>query len=175
MLTEVVCSSYCWHIAILTSEFLFWPSSDSIFIFFCPTSTSVVLCLIKSHVAWSTCFVTIYRYPRITEENVAKKCPFCCNICNCTACLRLDYKIEVRFLFSTISCLVIIFDLIPLKIDYFNTLQGISSDPMFSKDEQKQYSEYTVRMLLHHLREINDEQIAEKKIEAKISGNYFCL
>ncbi|KAL1196252.1 Lysine-specific demethylase JMJ25 [Cardamine amara subsp. amara] len=61
-------------------------------------------------------------YPGIAEESIAKKCPFCCNICNCTACLRMDTKLE---------------------------------------------------MLLPHLKGINDEQIAEKLIEAKILGMEF--
>ncbi|CAA7036213.1 unnamed protein product [Microthlaspi erraticum] len=83
-------------------------------------------------------------YPRIEEENIAKKCPFCCNICNCIRCLRLNTR-----------------------------LKGINSDIKVSIDEKIQCSKYILRTLLPHVKEINEEQIAEKKIEAKILGLEF--
>lgn len=49
-------------------------------------------------------------------------------------------------------------------------MQGINSDLKVSKDEKIQCSKYIVQRLLPHLKEINDEQIAEKEVEAKISG-----
>ncbi|CAH2054604.1 unnamed protein product [Thlaspi arvense] len=83
-------------------------------------------------------------YPRIAEEDIAKKCPFCWNNCNCRSCLRLDTKME-----------------------------GLNSDFMASTDEQIQCSKYILRRLFPHLKEINDEQIYEKEVEAKISGLKF--
>ncbi|KAL1211991.1 Lysine-specific demethylase JMJ25 [Cardamine amara subsp. amara] len=79
-------------------------------------------------------------YPRIPKQDIGKKCPFCCSICNCRACLRLDTKLN------------------------------ISSDVKVSKDEKIQSSKFILPRLLPHLKEINDEQIAEREIEAKISG-----
>ncbi|CAA7050954.1 unnamed protein product [Microthlaspi erraticum] len=83
-------------------------------------------------------------YPRIAEEDIARKCPFCWNTCNCRSCLRLDTKME-----------------------------GINSDLKVSEDEQIQCSKYIVQRLLPYLKEINDEQISEIEVEAKISGVEF--
>ncbi|XP_023642647.1 lysine-specific demethylase JMJ25 isoform X2 [Capsella rubella] len=83
-------------------------------------------------------------YPRIAKEDVAKKCPFCCSMCNCKTCLRLDTNI-----------------------------QGINSDLMVSEEERVQSSKFILQRLLPHLKGINDEQIAEKEIEANISGLEF--
>ncbi|ESQ49270.1 hypothetical protein EUTSA_v10020080mg [Eutrema salsugineum] len=99
----------------------------------------VVRCL-KCKKRYCTQCLTAW-YPRIAEEEIVKKCPFCWNNCNCRACLRLDTKME-----------------------------GLGSDLKVSKDEQIRYSKYIVRRLLPHLKEINDEQIYEKEVEAKISG-----
>ncbi|CAE6225291.1 unnamed protein product [Arabidopsis arenosa] len=83
-------------------------------------------------------------YPNIAKEDIAKKCPCCCSICCCRRCLRLDTKIK-----------------------------GIKSNLEVSKDAKIQFSKYTLRWLLPHMKEINDEQIAEKELEAKISGLEF--
>ncbi|XP_010486329.1 PREDICTED: lysine-specific demethylase JMJ25-like isoform X2 [Camelina sativa] len=80
-------------------------------------------------------------YPNIPQEDVASKCPFCCGICCCRGCLRLDNKIL-----------------------------GINPNLEVSKDAKIQCSKYILRWLLPHMKEIVDEQIAEKEIEAKISG-----
>ncbi|EOA29811.1 hypothetical protein CARUB_v10012905mg [Capsella rubella] len=83
-------------------------------------------------------------YPNIPEEDIANKCPFCCGICCCRGCLRLDNKIK-----------------------------GINPNLEVSKDTKIQCSKYILGRLLPHMKEIVDEQIAEKKIEAKISGLEF--
>ncbi|KAF3606433.1 hypothetical protein DY000_02051199 [Brassica cretica] len=83
-------------------------------------------------------------YPRIPHEDIAKKCPFCWNTCNCRACLRLDTKME-----------------------------GLNSDLKVSKDEEVQCSKYILQKLLPHLKEINDEQVLEKEAEANILGLEF--
>ncbi|XP_056842321.1 LOW QUALITY PROTEIN: lysine-specific demethylase JMJ25 [Raphanus sativus] len=82
-------------------------------------------------------------YPHIPHEDIAKRCPFCCNTCNCRAWLRLDTKME------------------------------LNSDLKVSKDEEIQCSKYILRKLLPHLKEINDEQVLEKEAEAMISGLEF--
>ncbi|KAJ0234069.1 Lysine-specific demethylase JMJ25 [Hirschfeldia incana] len=79
-------------------------------------------------------------YPRIPHEDIAKKCPFCWNTCNCRACLRLDTKME-----------------------------GLKSNLEVSKDETIQCSKYILQKLLPHLKEINNEQVLEKETEAMIS------
>ncbi|CAH8290844.1 unnamed protein product [Eruca vesicaria subsp. sativa] len=79
-------------------------------------------------------------YPNIPHEDIATKCPFCWNTCNCRACLRLDTKME------------------------------LNSDLVVSKDETVQCSKYILQKLLPHLKEINDEQVLEKEAEANILG-----
>ncbi|KFK38237.1 hypothetical protein AALP_AA3G087000 [Arabis alpina] len=80
-------------------------------------------------------------YPSVSHMKIAEKCPFCCNTCNCRACLRLDTKME-----------------------------GLNSDLKVSKDEKIQCSKYILKTLLPHLKVINAEQIMEKQVEAKILG-----
>ncbi|CAH9116832.1 unnamed protein product [Cuscuta epithymum] len=79
-------------------------------------------------------------YPRIPEEAFVGKCPACLHICNCSSCLRLDR---------------------PLRIN-----QNIE----VSNEEKVQYSKYILLVLLPILRRINEEQMVEKDIEAKIQG-----
>ncbi|XP_010524259.1 PREDICTED: lysine-specific demethylase JMJ25 isoform X2 [Tarenaya hassleriana] len=83
-------------------------------------------------------------YPHSSHEDIAKACPFCCNNCNCKACLRLDINIK-----------------------------GLKSDIEVSKDEKIQYSKYIILKLLPYLKEINEGQVAEMETEAKISGLKF--
>ncbi|EFH69625.1 hypothetical protein ARALYDRAFT_890022 [Arabidopsis lyrata subsp. lyrata] len=40
------------------------------------------------------CLTAIYSYPRIAEETIAKKCPFCCNTCNCSRCLGMNTTLD---------------------------------------------------------------------------------
>ncbi|CAD5322387.1 unnamed protein product [Arabidopsis thaliana] len=83
-------------------------------------------------------------YPLIAKEDVAKKCMFCSSTCNCRACLRLDTK-----------------------------LKGINSNLIVSEEEKSQASKFILQSLLPHLKGINDEQVAEKEVEAKIYGMKF--
>lgn len=83
-------------------------------------------------------------YPLIAKEDVAKKCMFCSSTCNCRACLRLDTK-----------------------------LKGINSNLIVSEEEKVQASKFILQSLLPHLKGINDEQVAEKEVEAKIYGLKF--
>ncbi|KFK44603.1 hypothetical protein AALP_AA1G280400 [Arabis alpina] len=92
------------------------------------------------------CFPCLYSWcSHISKENIAKKCPFCCYICKCTQCLRRGDT----------------------------HMEGFSSDHMVSRDETIQCSKYIFRRLLPYMKEINDEQIAEKELEAKIFGLEF--
>ncbi|KFK38223.1 hypothetical protein AALP_AA3G084700 [Arabis alpina] len=79
-------------------------------------------------------------YPGKSEKLIEEKCPFCWDICNCRACLRLDTKIR------------------------------INSDLNVSNEEKIQCSKYILKTLIPHLKEINEEQITEMEVEAKISG-----
>jgi lysine-specific demethylase 3 len=85
-------------------------------------------------------------YPLIAKEDVAKKCMFCSSTCNCRACLRLDTK-----------------------------LKGINSNLIVSEEEKVQASKFILQSLLPHLKGINDEQVAEKEVEAKIYGTFFAF
>ncbi|VFQ66086.1 unnamed protein product [Cuscuta campestris] len=81
-------------------------------------------------------------YPHMKEDEVAECCPVCRENCNCKACLRLD---------------------VPLK-------RLNDPKPAVSDDEKVQYSKYIMQALLSYLKQINDEQMREKEVEAKIHG-----
>lgn len=81
-------------------------------------------------------------YPQMSEEAIAEKCPFCHGYCNCKACLRMDVEIK------------------NLK----------NSDLNFSEEEKAQYSKYLLRALLPYLKQLNEQQMTEKKMEAMIQG-----
>ncbi|GFY91364.1 transcription factor jumonji (jmjC) domain-containing protein [Actinidia rufa] len=79
-------------------------------------------------------------YPKMSEEDFAKDCPVCQNICNCKKCLRLDVPIK---------------DLKNLKLEV-------------SEEEKLQHSKYILKALLPFLKNLNQEQMIEKKVEATI-------
>ncbi|KAM7518021.1 hypothetical protein LguiB_016983 [Lonicera macranthoides] len=81
-------------------------------------------------------------YPKMSEEDFAESCPVCCNNCNCKSCLRLD---------------------VPLK-----DLKRLNLE--FSNEEKVKYSKYILHKLLPFLKRLNEEQMAEKEVEAKIQG-----
>ncbi|WOL12791.1 lysine-specific demethylase JMJ25-like isoform X1 [Canna indica] len=88
------------------------------------------------------CIPCIQRwYPHSTEEAIAEACPFCRGNCNCKACLRLDVPKDL------------------IKLD---------SD--FSEEERLQHSAYLLKFLLPVLKQINQEQMLEKEMEAKNQG-----
>ncbi|XP_075477051.1 lysine-specific demethylase JMJ27-like isoform X3 [Primulina tabacum] len=89
------------------------------------------------------CVLCITRcYPLLSEEAFVEACPVCCNNCNCKSCLRLDTQIA----------------------------RSNKSMLTFSDEEKMKYSKYILRILLPFLEQFHAEQLAEKKIEAKIQG-----
>jgi lysine-specific demethylase 3 len=52
-------------------------------------------------------------------------------------------------------------------------LKGINSNLIVSEEEKVQASKFILQSLLPHLKGINDEQVAEKEVEAKIYGLKF--
>ncbi|XP_059445951.1 lysine-specific demethylase JMJ25-like isoform X2 [Corylus avellana] len=79
-------------------------------------------------------------YPDTVEDFIAESCPVCRGICNCKACLRLD---------------------VPVK-----NLKNLELE--VSKDVQIECYKFVLQTLLPFLRRINDEQMIEKEMEAKI-------
>jgi hypothetical protein len=54
-------------------------------------------------------------------------------------------------------------------------LKGINSNLIVSEEEKVQASKFILQSLLPHLKGINDEQVAEKEVEAKIYGTFFAF
>ncbi|PNY02636.1 lysine-specific demethylase 3B, partial [Trifolium pratense] len=84
----------------------------------------------------------IQKYPHLKEEEIAKACPVCCDNCNCKACLRSSTLIKA------------------IK----------KSNPQTNKDDEVELSKYMLKELLPYLRRLDEEQMAEKEIEAKRQG-----
>ncbi|KAG5521910.1 hypothetical protein RHGRI_034210 [Rhododendron griersonianum] len=81
-------------------------------------------------------------YPRLSEDAIAEKCPYCRGNCNCKTCLR-----RTDLLMST----------------------GIAGVPD-SKDERIHRLNYLVHVLYPFLEQFDHEQELEKNMEAKIQG-----
>ncbi|CAI0444133.1 unnamed protein product [Linum tenue] len=81
-------------------------------------------------------------YPERSKNDIAKACPACCNNCNCKACLRLDYKIK---------------ELNNQRLE-------------LTKEKEVECSKYMIQLLLPHLKQLDEEQMTERKIEAGIQG-----
>ncbi|CAK8574223.1 unnamed protein product [Lathyrus sativus] len=81
-------------------------------------------------------------YPNRKEDEIAKACPVCCGNCNCRACLRS------RVLLNEIK----------------------EKKTETNKDHEVGPSKYMLKELLPHLRRLDEEQMAEKGIEAKRQG-----
>ncbi|XP_059432802.1 lysine-specific demethylase JMJ25-like isoform X2 [Corylus avellana] len=83
-------------------------------------------------------------YPNTVEDAIAEACPVCRGICNCKACLRLD---------------------VPLN----SKIKNLKNKELnFSKYEKIECYKYVLQTILPFLRRINDEQMIEKEMEAKI-------
>ncbi|KAK9275007.1 hypothetical protein L1049_022264 [Liquidambar formosana] len=82
-------------------------------------------------------------YPHMSEEEIAKACPFCRENCNCKACLRLDGPLQKLKKKLKLEC---------------------------SNEEKVQHSKYLLQALLPFLIQFNQEQMMEKEMEAKIQG-----
>lgn len=49
------------------------------------------------------------------------------------------------------------------------------ADLKFTNEEKIRYSKYIIPMLLPSLKQLNEEQIREKQVEAKIQGKFFAF
>ncbi|GAV72265.1 JmjC domain-containing protein/Myb_DNA-bind_3 domain-containing protein, partial [Cephalotus follicularis] len=87
-----------------------------------------------------------FRYPNLKEDEIAESCPFCRNNCNCKACLRLGSRLDVPI----------------------NDLKNYY--PVVSDGEKVYYSKYVVETLLPYLKQIDEEQMKEKEVEAMRLG-----
>ncbi|KAK4804251.1 hypothetical protein SAY86_004068 [Trapa natans] len=103
----------------------------------------------KEHIVWcklcgkrycSTCVETWY--PHLEEEEFAEICPICRGNCNCKACLRTDI----------------------LSKDQKEYKQNIDSE------EYREHCLYLLHLLLPFLKQLNDEQMLEKDVEANRQG-----
>ncbi|XP_050215447.1 lysine-specific demethylase JMJ25-like [Mercurialis annua] len=81
-------------------------------------------------------------YPKMSEEEVAKACPYCLKNCNCKACLRDTPK------------------------ERLNRLRDLKVD----EDKKVMHCKYLVQALLPFLRQLDEEQLMEKDIEARAKG-----
>ncbi|XP_055961706.1 lysine-specific demethylase JMJ25-like isoform X2 [Mercurialis annua] len=81
-------------------------------------------------------------YPMMSEEDVAEACPFCLRNCNCKACLRDDSKNRLKR---------------PRELNVDNNKQLL-------------HCKYIVQTLLPFLRQLDEEQLMEKDIEARGKG-----
>ncbi|KAL7163015.1 hypothetical protein ACSBR2_039170 [Camellia fascicularis] len=91
---------------------------------------------------WRNGVISAYRYPGMMEEAIAEACPFCRGNCNCKACLRLD------------RC-----------DDNLN-----NSEWNISYDDRIRHGKHLLHALLPFLKQLNQEQLMEKEIEAKVQG-----
>ncbi|XP_071912794.1 lysine-specific demethylase JMJ27-like isoform X1 [Coffea arabica] len=79
-------------------------------------------------------------YPGVPQEAFVESCPVCRKNCNCKACLRMEMPIK---------------DKEKLELE-------------FSAAEKVEYSKYILQLLLPYLKQLNEEQMMEKEIEAKL-------
>ncbi|CAI0451971.1 unnamed protein product [Linum tenue] len=100
-------------------------------------------------------------YPKLTHEEVAAACPFCCNNCNCKACLRRDLQAEVQAL-----------PLFGISLDF--ELRSLLKLEL-TVDESRRHAEFILQSILPFLKQIDEEQLMERKIDAGILGTLFIL
>ncbi|XP_048233602.1 lysine-specific demethylase JMJ25 isoform X2 [Ricinus communis] len=81
-------------------------------------------------------------YPKMTEEEVAGACPVCRGNCNCKACLR---------------------DTPSKQLVQLRKLE-------ISNDKILMHCKYLLQALLPFLRQLDEEQLMEKKVEARAQG-----
>ncbi|KAI3914685.1 hypothetical protein MKW92_021859 [Papaver armeniacum] len=79
-------------------------------------------------------------YPGVSLESIAEACPSCTGICNCKGCLRVGLK------------------------------SVAASERKVEPEEKIEYCKYLLKYLLPVLRQINQEQVTEKEVEATIQG-----
>ncbi|KAJ8759311.1 hypothetical protein K2173_006831 [Erythroxylum novogranatense] len=93
------------------------------------------------------CILCLNRwYPKMTENNVAEACPVCRGNCNCKSCLHMHMTSEAR-------------DKLLTKVKL-----------QLSDEQIQQHSIYLLKLLLPLLKQIDEDQMAEREIEARIQG-----
>ncbi|KAF9588398.1 hypothetical protein IFM89_009413, partial [Coptis chinensis] len=89
------------------------------------------------------CHECLNWYPHLSHTEVARSCPVCRGNCNCKQCLRSKG----------------------------NSKEKSKSERKVIEDEKINYSKYLLHQLLPVLKEIDQEQVMEKEVEARIRGN----
>ncbi|CAJ1782225.1 unnamed protein product [Sphenostylis stenocarpa] len=80
-------------------------------------------------------------YPHLKEDDIARNCPVCCGNCNCKACLKSDELIKI-----------------------------LRKNKSTNKEKKVEHSMHLLQVLLPYLRQLDEEQMIENEIEAKIQG-----
>ncbi|CAJ2630941.1 unnamed protein product [Trifolium pratense] len=83
-------------------------------------------------------------YPQLKEDEIAKACPVCRDNCNCIACLRSTKLIKA--------------------------IKRSNPQTNIEIDDEVELSKYMLKELLPYVRQLDEEQMAEKEIEAKRQG-----
>ncbi|KAL8153789.1 hypothetical protein V2J09_011549 [Rumex salicifolius] len=87
------------------------------------------------------------KYPGVSEEAFAESCPVCCDNCNCKYCLEMErLPNEER-----------------KKIKKMKEFEC-------GNEEKFQHWMYLLRIIFPFLKQINEEQMLDKEVEAKIQG-----
>ncbi|KAH9608508.1 hypothetical protein KSS87_016491 [Heliosperma pusillum] len=81
-------------------------------------------------------------YPQMTEEQIAEACPFCLHNCNCKACLRMEGPVK------------------KVMEDGFEV----------GNEKEIEFNKKLLRAILPLLKQIHQEQMLEKEIEANIKS-----
>ncbi|KAF9621591.1 hypothetical protein IFM89_023165 [Coptis chinensis] len=88
------------------------------------------------------CHSCLKWYPHLSHTEVVESCLVCRGNCNCKQCLRT----------------------------HGNYKEKHKSERKLNKDGEHNYSKYLVHLLLPVLKQIDQEQVMEKEVEAKIQG-----
>lgn len=138
--------------------------------------------------SWFYCFgnyfkylfcVVLCRYPNTDEDYIAEACPLCHGNCNYKACLRLDVPVRVSFSFSYISWINgIPFNVLSLCMrsltNIYVLLQNLKNLELdISEHEIFKHYKYVLQILLPFLQQLNEEQMAEKQLEAERQGIFY--
>lgn len=119
----------------------------------------------------------MFRYPNVTRDDIAEACPVCRGICNCKACLRLDVpggvslSLMLVFLFSNCaSTCNSMLSSIPSSFAFCQQIPRMFRNVDASMDEQLLHAKYLLQAVLPFLEQLNEEQLIERDIEARMQG-----
>ncbi|KAK2458983.1 lysine-specific demethylase JMJ25 [Trifolium repens] len=125
------------------TERIKWIEEESLMCHQCQRNDKgrVVRCTKCKRKRYCVCCINNW-YPYLKEDEIAKACPVCCGNCNCKACLRSTALIKA------------------IK----------KNETEANKDHEIELSKYMLKELLPYLRRLDEEQMAEREIEAKRQG-----